>query len=95
MSEFAFDRYLQGGEPVKAIGVAPDGPISFTLPALPLIARGSDAGATQRPAVNLETLLLEPDQNRACLTWRAAVPCDRQALKVERIIVDMARRSDR
>jgi hypothetical protein len=95
MSEFAFDRYLQGGEPVKAIGVAPDGPISFTLPHCPLSLEVVIAGATQRPAVNLETLLIEPDQNRACLTWRAAVPCDRQALKVERIIVDMARRSDR
>jgi 3-oxoacyl-[acyl-carrier-protein] synthase-1 len=41
--------------------------------------------------VNLETLSIEPDENRICFTWRAAVPCDRKALKVEKIVVGRGR----
>jgi hypothetical protein len=48
------------------------------------------AGATEMPPANLETLVIEPDENRACFTWRAAVPCDRKALKVEKIVVSRA-----
>jgi hypothetical protein len=48
------------------------------------------AGATEMPPANLETLVIEPDENRACFTWRASVPCDRKALKVEKIVVGRA-----
>lgn len=85
--EFAFDRYLQAGEPIQVAGVMPDGPISFTVPNSHLSVGVTVAGSSQTPPVNLETLSIEPDENRACFTWRAAVPCDRKALKVEKIVV--------
>jgi hypothetical protein len=85
--EFAFDRYLQGGEPVQVAGVAPDGPIAFTVPDSRLAVVVTVAGAVHEPEPHLETLSIEPDENRACFTWRAALPCDRQALKVEKIVV--------
>jgi len=87
-SEFAFDRYLQGGEPVRIEGVTPDGPIEFAVPDARLNVSVTVAGAPQEPTANLETLSIEPDENRACFTWRAAVPCDRKALKVEKIVVN-------
>lgn len=89
----SFDRYLQGGEPVEISGVTPDAPIAFALPTSPLGVEVIVAGSAQRPAVNLETLLIEPDENRACLTWRAALPCDRQVLKVSKVTIAMAGRS--
>ncbi len=85
--EFVFDRYLQGGEPVNVSGATPDGPLTFTLPDARLKVIVTVAGSPQEPPVNLETLSIEPDDNRACFTWRASVPCDRQALKVETIVV--------
>ncbi len=85
--EFAFDRHLGGGEPVKAVGVTPDGPLAFNIPNPRLRVAVIVAGSTEEPATHLETLSIEPDENRACFTWRAAVPCDRRALKVERIVV--------
>jgi hypothetical protein len=91
--ELSFDRYLQGGEPVEISGVAPDGPLAFTLPTSPLSVAVIVAGSPRHPAVNLETLLIEPDENRACLTWRASLPCDRQVLKVEKIVISLAGRS--
>ncbi len=91
--EFAFDRYLQPGEPVQVVGVMPDGPISFTVPESYLRISVTVAGATQEPAANLETLSIEPDENRACFTWRAAMPCDRRALKGEKVVVSRGRSS--
>jgi len=85
--ELTFDRYLKGGERVHVSGVMPDGPIDFTLPDPRLVLAVTIAGASTQPETNLETLLIEPDQNRVCFTWRAAAPCDRQALKVEKIVV--------
>jgi hypothetical protein len=85
--DFAFDTYLQGGEPVRIDGARPDGPIEFELPDARLIVAVTIAGASTEPPVNLETLSIEPDLNRVCFTWRAAAPCDRQALKVEKIVV--------
>jgi hypothetical protein len=85
--EFAFDRYLQAGESVQVVGVMPDGPIAFTVPPPHLAIAVMVAGSTRTPPANLETLSIEPDENRACFTWRTAVPCDRKALKVERIVV--------
>ncbi|MBB6091955.1 hypothetical protein HNQ60_000801 [Povalibacter uvarum] len=91
--EFAFDRYLQGGEPVEIHGVLPDGPLSFAVPQSPLQIEVVVAGSPQHPTANLETLLIEPDENRLCMSWRATVPCDRQVLKVQKVIVGLTGRS--
>lgn len=88
--EFAFDRYLKGGEPVRVSGASPDGPIAFTIPDPRLVVAVTIAGSTEEPPAHLETLWIEPDQNRVCFTWRAAVPCDRRVLKVEKIVVSRA-----
>ena len=88
--EFVFDRYLGVGERVDATGVLPDGPVSFTIPDARLAVTVTVAGSVENPPANLETISLEPDANRACLTWRASLACDRKALKVERILVRRA-----
>lgn len=86
-TELAFDRYLQGGEPFEIQGAAPDGPIAFALPAANLDIQIRVAGSIERPPAHLETILIEPDENRVCLTWRAALPCDRRIRKVEKVVV--------
>jgi hypothetical protein len=88
--EFAFDRYLQAGEHVQIVGALPDGPIAFTVPESHLSIAVTIEGTMHRPPANLETLSIEPDENRACFIWRAAVPCDRRALKVQTIVVSRA-----
>ncbi|MGH8228995.1 MAG: DUF2169 family type VI secretion system accessory protein [Steroidobacteraceae bacterium] len=89
--ELAFDRYLRGGEPIEVHGASPEGPIAFAIPAANLQVEVQVAGSLEHPPVNLETVLLEPDENRVALTWRAALPCDRKVLKVERITVTRQR----
>ncbi len=90
-AEMTFDRFLQGTEPVEVRGVTPDAPISLTLPVANLEVEVKVAGAEEHPVANLETVLVEPDENRMCLTWRAELPCDRKVLKVEKITVTRKR----
>ena len=89
--ELTFDRYLSGGEPIEVHGASPEGPIAFAIPAANLHVEVKVAGNVEHPPANLETVLLEPDENRVALTWRAALPCDRRVLKVEKVTVTRQR----
>ena len=88
-ADMVFARHFRGGEPVEVIGASRRGLLRFTLPTTrPEIAvRIAGGGAT--PSVSLETVLIEPDQDRLCLTWRAALPCDKKALKIDLVVIEM------
>jgi hypothetical protein len=90
-AEMCFDRYLQGAEQVQIQGASADGPIEFTVPTVRPTIEVMLAGQPEEPVANLETLLFEPDENRASITWRAALPCDRKVLKVETISIKLRR----
>jgi hypothetical protein len=85
--EMTFDRFLRGDETVAIQGASQRGPVQLTIPRCSLRTAVKIAGRSETPPPNLETVLLEPDANRMCMTWRAQVPCDKQALKVEEITV--------
>lgn len=87
--EFIFDRYLQGGESIELDHLTPEGLIQLTVPRVKLAAKVRVAGSQATPALNLETLLIEAEQQRICMTWRAALPCDKQVLKVEKIDIHL------
>lgn len=89
--ELTFDRYLEGNEPVEIHGASSTGSIGFAIPTVRPIIEVLVEGASQEPWANLETLLIEPDENRASLTWRAALPCDRKVLKVEKVLIKLRR----
>jgi hypothetical protein len=92
-AELCFDRYLQGGERAEIEGVDEESALEFTVPATKPTVEVTIAKKRQEAETKLETLLFEPDENRASITWRAAVPCDRQALKVEKAQITMRRSS--
>ena len=79
------DGYLRGGEPVEVLNASPRGPFKCYLPVCRLEAVVRLAGKKQAPPLNLETVLIEPNESRLSMLWRAALPCDKQALKVEQI----------
>ena len=67
--------YLRGDEPVLAAGVVKEGTLRFVLPAVPpppvnLKFRQRE----QTAATNLDTVIIEPDERRLLLLWRACVP---------------------
>ena len=74
---------LRGGEPVELLNVSPEGIQRFVLPRCALEVMVRIAGQPIQLQMRLETVLLEPAESRVCLTWRGAVRCDKQVLKVE------------
>jgi hypothetical protein len=89
--EFVFPQPLVGGESVTVAGAAPEGPMAFELPKCRLDLQITLAGKKQTPSPpSLETVLIEPDDNRVCLSWRSQLACDKQPLKVEKVHVNVA-----
>ncbi len=80
--------YLTGGEPVTVENASPRGTLQFALPQVKLRVVYTIAGEEHERAPNLDTVLIEPDQNRLILVWRAVAECDKQGLKVRQIEVD-------
>jgi hypothetical protein len=89
----AFDRYLQAGDPIEITGASADGPVTFDLPGVRPRIEAMIAGSTEAPPVNLETLLIEPDANRASFTWRAAIACDRKLHDIAKVVVTLPARA--
>ena len=89
--DFVFPQPLVGGEPIAVAGVAPEGPLRFELPKCRLDLQVTLAGKKVTPSPpSLETVVIEPDENRVCLSWRSQLACDKQPLKVEKVHVDVA-----
>jgi hypothetical protein len=68
--------YLRGDESVAAVGVKPDGqPFMFALPAVaPPVARVAlTYGDARVVRTVLDTVIVEPDDDRVLLLWRACV----------------------
>lgn len=80
-----YPGYLQGGEPVELLNLSRAGPLRFTLPVCAFDAEARLAGELHRPPLQLETLLLEPDEARFSLLWRGAVGCHGRALRIEAV----------
>ena len=66
-----------------------NGPIDFTVPTVRPQIEVVVAGSSAAPRAELETLWIESDENRACLTWRANLPVDRKALRVQTITIHL------
>lgn len=79
--------FLSGGEPVRITGVNPHGHLHFYLPTVTLKADVAFRSRTEKPIFNLETLVIEPDEMQLGMTWKAAVPCDKEALKISEVAV--------
>ncbi len=82
--------YLRGDEAVSAIGVTPAGGLAFALPGVPP-PRARVAlrdGADQTLQTVLDTVIIEPDEARVMLLWRAHLalrtgPHDVTAIELE------------
>jgi hypothetical protein len=82
--------HLSGGEPVTVLNASSQPRIQLRLPACRFDLRVHVAGVVERPRLALETVLIEPDEDRLSLLWRAAVRCDKRALKVSKVSVSLA-----
>jgi hypothetical protein len=79
---------FEGGESVELVGLWRQGELRFALPTFRPQVEVRIAGATERPPLMLETVIFDTDRDVYSLAWRAALPCDKKVLKVERVRID-------
>jgi hypothetical protein len=89
--DLIYPGYLQGGEPVNISGIGPHGPLQFNLPTVGLSTDVYIKSRIEHPLFHLETLLIEPDDLQLSMTWRAALSCDKETLKISRVTVNLSR----
>jgi hypothetical protein len=77
--------YLGGGEIVEVQGANPAGVLRFRLPIVDLSVTWLVEGSTISRSAAIDTLIVEPDHGRFQMVWRAALPCDKQLLRVREI----------
>jgi hypothetical protein len=78
---------FRGGEPVVVTNASPEGDLRFAIPSraleIDVLLRGEET--SHRPV--LDTVVIEPDEQRVVVCWRATVPCPRQFLFIDRVRV--------
>ena len=79
---------LVGGEDVIATNLSESGLLKFSLPRYRFIVTVTLKGKNTGYQPLMDTVLIEPDENRVQLTWRIAVPCARQFLHIDKIALD-------
>lgn len=85
--------YLAGGEEVVLHNLTPEGTTFFRIPrrSMPIIFLPHH-GREERVSASCDTLVIEPDERRFTLTWRAAFGLRRNMFELKEIIVgDMPR----
>lgn len=89
--DLIYPEFLRGGEPVEISSMHPRGTIKFILPTVRLKTDITVAGSSVQPAFNLETLIIEPNQLKLGMVWRAAMQCDKKSLKISDVRVTMVK----
>jgi hypothetical protein len=83
--------YLRGGEAVELVNMSAAGLERFALPTVELhVVAHLDGKETVVP-MNMETVMLEPDEHRLSLLWRGSLQCDKRVLRLEKVAFQVAR----
>lgn len=86
--------HLRGGERFRLVNLREAGGLTFRLPNPMPVAEVVHGGRTEPCELNLETVLLEPDEEFLSLTWRGAVSCPEGALRVDSLTLQLGRDVD-
>jgi len=86
--ELTFDRFLAGGETVEIIGASREGAIRFQLPRRGPRVTLFVAGAREQPPCQLETVIVEPDDRKVFVVWRAELPVDKNVRRVQLALIE-------
>jgi hypothetical protein len=80
-------KAVQGGEPVQCINLSMGGVLRFSLPRVEVPVTFVTDKRQERKQPMLDTVLLEPDEQRLVLTWRTRVPLGRKLIQLREIKV--------
>lgn len=77
--------YLKGGEAVRVTNASQEGDVSFTLPSRSIEAKIWMKGKEFSHKLTLDTVVIEPNDKKTILVWRATVPCFNQFLYIQKV----------
>lgn len=78
---------LTGREPVRLIGMHPDGPIEFLLPRVALRVKFEFRRRLERCCMRLDGIRLEPDDRSFTLYWRASTVVEPNLFELDSVVV--------
>lgn len=90
--DWAFDRYLQGGEPVHLENLHPSGPLAFQIPQVKLSGKAlfSDSPSRALDFV-LDTVVIDVDTLTLSLTWQAYSVCNNDLHRLRSLTLGLRR----
>lgn len=86
-----YPGWMTGGEPFSVSGMHPEGLWQGHLPTVNLSVKAAQRGTVSALEPRLETLLLEPEQRRLAMTWRAQMQCPKKVLDIDSVQVALGR----
>jgi len=91
--DLVYPGFLEGGEPVTLINLTADRPrIDFRLPSIRFETEAIVGRKASTIDLNLETLFLQPEEHRFCLTWRGLLGCPDGATSLRQVRLELADR---
>lgn len=82
--------HLQGGEDVEVVGCTAGAPLRFALPRLAIEFVWDFDGRRIPAQPHLDTVLIEPDQGRLQMVWRAELVVDKKLTRLRQVEVRAA-----
>jgi hypothetical protein len=92
VSDLIARPHLIGGERVTVAGATPEGHLSFELPKVRLAVTAWIRGKESTRISTLDMVVIEPDEQRVSLTWRACFPCPRQFSQIDAVVVRLEKK---
>lgn len=89
--DLIYPGFLTGGEPVHISGMHPKGDLQFHIPQVRLASKVTVSNRIESPRFDMETVIIEPNQLQLSMVWKAAMRCDKEALKISDITINLTR----
>ena len=87
--ELITPKYLRGDESFFAENVSPNGPIVSDLPGINIRVKTIFEQKVIEENALLDTVILEPEENRVLLTWRQMIPCQGMTMEIRGFEINM------
>jgi hypothetical protein len=84
-ADWVFEEGLTGKTPIVVENMSETGVLAIEMPTVDLAIEVVVAGAVVTPKPALETVLIEPNDAKLFMTFRAKAPCDKKALEVSEV----------
>ena len=90
-SGLVYPEFIQGGEEVSISNMNPDGEVRFVLPEVKIKGEVMAGAKNFEQAFVVETIVIEPNEKRVMISWKASFSDDKFIHKVKEVSVSLLR----